>query len=72
MRGRKSTGDVYSLQGRWSKENSRTTSSWGVNTKGPAPVTCRDVLHWCHCVRDLPIMCSLTLSWFPAREDERA
>lgn len=46
--------------------------SWGMNTKGPVPVTCRYVLCWSHCLRDLPIMCSLTLSWFPTREDERA
>ena len=44
-----------------------------MNTRGPVPVTCRYVLCLSHCLRDLPIMCSLTMSWSPTREeDERA
>ena len=74
MRGRKSIGGVKGKSSREGEEEKKILQldppgEW--KPRGPVPVTCRYELCLSHCLRDLPIMCSLTMSWCLTREDER-
>lgn len=73
MRGRKSVGGVQGKPSQESEEEKIVPldpqGEW--NPRGPVPVTCRYELCLSHCLRDLPIMCSLTMSWSLTREDKR-